>query len=231
MIKVRGLTKSYYHKGKKINVFNNINFDIEKGTSIALLGRNGSGKSTLLRLLGGIDYPDQGTIKCDCSVSWPVGLVGGFQGSLTGRENVTFVSKIYTNNSKDEINKKIKRVEEFAEINEFFDKPFKLYSSGMKSRITFGLSMAFNFDVYLIDEVSSAGDERFRIKSQTYLNDKLLTSDFIMIDHNLGRLKSHCNRAIILHDGRIIEFNDLDLAIHEHKRLLKEPLTNYKMRN
>ena len=166
MIEVKNLSKSYLHNGLKIKVFKNLNFKINKGESVALLGRNGAGKSTLLRILGGIDQPDSGIIKSDCSISWPVGLVGGFQGSLTGRENVIFVSKIYLDRNKENIYDKVKKVQDFAEIGEFFDRPFKTYSSGMRSRVTFGLSMAFDFDMYLIDEVSSAGDERFRAKSK-----------------------------------------------------------------
>ena len=226
MIEIINLTKSYIVNGKRIPIFKNLNYKLEKGHSLAIMGRNGAGKSTLLRIIGGIDFPDSGIVKTDCTLSWPVGLVGGFQGSLTGRENVIFVSKIFANNSDLNINDRVKRVEEFAELNDYFDKPFKLYSSGMKSRITFGLSMAFDFDVYLIDEISSAGDQRFRDKSRKYLHEKLINSDFIMVDHNLGRLKYHCDRAIILHDGGILEFDDLNYAIKEHKRLLNQPLVN-----
>ena len=142
MIHVKNLTKSYLYNGKRSLVFKDLNFVIEKGQSVALLGRNGAGKSTLLRLLGGIDKPDYGTITSDCSVSWPVGLVGGFQGSLTGRENATFVSKIYAGSDSESILEKVSRVENFAEIGKYFDRPFKTYSSGMRSRVTFGLSMA-----------------------------------------------------------------------------------------
>ena len=220
MIKVKNLTKSYKHNGKKINVFKNLNFEIKTGESIALLGRNGAGKSTLLQILGGIDQPDWGTIQTDRSVSWPVGLVGGFQGSLSARENITFVSKIYAGLNKDDIKKKIKYVEDFAEIGNYFDRPFKTYSSGMRSRVTFGLSMAFDFDVYLIEEVTSAGDERFRKKSKEILEKKHLTSDFIMVDHNLWGLKFHCNRAFLIHNGSLLEFDELEEGIKVHKELL-----------
>ena len=131
-----------------------------------------------------------GTIERDCSISWPVGLVGGFQGSLSARENTIFVSKIYAGLNKEIIKQKVKFVEEFADIGDYFDRPFKTYSSGMRSRVTFGLSMAFDFDIYLIDEVTSAGDERFRKKSKEYLAKKKENADFIMVDHNLYGLKS-----------------------------------------
>ena len=223
MIEVKNLTKSYLHNGLKIKVFENLNFKIKKGESVALLGRNGAGKSTLLRILGGIDQPDSGSIKSDCSISWPVGLVGGFQGSLTGRENVIFVSKIYSGRNKENIYDKVKKVQDFAEIGEFFDRPFKTYSSGMRSRVTFGLSMAFDFDIYLIDEVSSAGDERFRAKSKEYLKEKHKKADFMMVDHNLYGLKLHCDKAFLLNEGNLIQFDNLEEGIETHKRILLEP--------
>ena len=220
MITVKNLTKSYQYNGKRSLVFKDLNFVIEKGESVALLGRNGAGKSTLLRLLGGIDKPDYGTITSDCSLSWPVGLVGGFQGSLTGRENATFVSKIYAGSDSESILEKVARVENFAEIGKYFDRPFKTYSSGMRSRVTFGLSMAFDFDYFLIDEVSSAGDERFRKRSKEILQEKHKKSDFIMVDHNLWGLKLHCDRALLLHHGNLIEFDDVEEAIVQHKKFL-----------
>ena len=127
MIKVKNLTKSFIHNGKKINIFRNLSFEIKKGESIALLGKNGSGKSTLLKILGGIDQPDTGTIERGSSISWPVGLVGGFQGSLSARENTIFVSKIYSGLNKEIIKQKVKFVEEFADIGDYFDRPFKTY--------------------------------------------------------------------------------------------------------
>jgi capsular polysaccharide transport system ATP-binding protein len=222
MIEVRNLTKSFYYQGKKSTIFKDLNFKIHTGESIAILGANGAGKSTLLRILGGIDLPDSGTINTDSTISWPVGLVGGFQGSLTGRENVTFVSRIYS--EKKMVPEKVRYVEEFAELGVYFDRPFKTYSSGMRSRVTFGLSMAFDFDVYLIDEVTAAGDQRFREKSKRLLMERKKVADFLMVDHNLWGLKLHCDRAFILEGGKIEEFNDLDEAVALHtERLLASP--------
>jgi len=222
MIEVSKLTKSFYYQGKKSTIFKDLSFKINTGESIAILGANGAGKSTLLRILGGIDLPDSGTIQTDSTISWPVGLVGGFQGSLTGRENVTFVSRIYA--EKKKVPEKVRYVEEFAELGVYFDRPFKTYSSGMRSRVTFGLSMAFNFDVYLIDEVTAAGDQRFREKSKHLLMERKKVADFLMVDHNLWGLKLHCDRAFILDGGKIEEFNDLDEAVALHtERLLATP--------
>ena len=223
MIDIKNLTKSYLHKGKRVTVFKDISFRVDRGETVALLGRNGAGKSTLLRILGGIDRQDSGTIQSDLSISWPVGLVGGFQGSLTGRENVTFVSKIYAGHEPEVIHEKVRRVEEFAELGVYFDRPFKTYSSGMRSRVTFGLSMAFDFDLYLIDEVTSAGDERFRKRSRKVLEQLHERADFMMVDHNLWGLQLHCNRALLLHDGGLMEFDDLHEGIAMHKQLLEKP--------
>jgi len=222
MIEVSNLTKSFYYQGKKTTIFKDLSFKINTGESIAILGANGAGKSTLLRILGGIDLPDSGTIKTDRTISWPVGLVGGFQGSLTGRENVTFVSRIYA--EKKKVPEKVRYVEEFSELGVYFDRPFKTYSSGMRSRVTFGLSMAFDFDVYLIDEVTAAGDQRFREKSKFLLMERKKVADFLMVDHNLWGLKLHCDRAFILEGGKIEEFSDLDEAVALHtERLLAAP--------
>ena len=222
MIEVKNLTKSFFYQGIKTTIFKDLSFRIKTGESIAILGANGAGKSTLLRILGGIDLPDSGTIQTDSTISWPVGLVGGFQGSLTGRENVTFVSRIYS--EKKKVAEKVRYVEEFAELGVYFDRPFKTYSSGMRSRVTFGLSMAFDFDVYLIDEVTAAGDQRFREKSKRLLMERKKVADFLMVDHNLWGLKLHCDRAFILDGGKIEEFNDLDQAVALHtERLLATP--------
>ena len=228
MIEINSLSKSYLHKGSRVQVFNDLSTTFKSGESVALLGRNGAGKSTLLRIIGGIDQADSGSISANCSISWPVGLVGGFQGSLSARENTTFVSKIYVGHEPDLIEEKVKRVEEFAELGEYFDRPFKTYSSGMRSRVTFGLSMAFDFDVYLIDEVTSAGDERFRKRSRKLLEEKHARSDFIMVDHNLWGLSFHCDRALLLHEGSLLEFDSLSEGIEMHKRLLDEKPTPHK---
>ena len=227
MIEVKNITKTFYTKGKIKTVFNNLSFNIESGKSVALLGCNGAGKSTLLQLIGGIDYPDSGSIKSDKSISWPVGISGGFQGSLSARENVTFVSKIYTQNNKELIKEKLNFVEKFAEIGEAFDRPFKTYSKGMKSRVTFGLSLAFEFDVYLIDEITSAGDESFRERSKKILEDRHARSDFIMVDHNIGRLNIHCDRALILHEGKLIQCDNIEEGIEKYKDLLSDEINQF----
>tara|TARA_B100001093_G_scaffold518324_1_gene602765 strand:+ start:6415 stop:7107 length:693 start_codon:yes stop_codon:yes gene_type:complete len=223
MIEVCNLTKSYLYNGHLKFVFKNLNFKINSGESVALLGRNGAGKTTLMRILAGIMAPDSGTICSDCSLSWPVGLRGGFIASMTGRQNVIFIARLYLGRNKSLVNAKVKWVEDFSELGIYYDRPFNTYSSGMRSRLMFGVSMAFDFDVYLIDEVTGAGDEKFRNKTKKLLQEKHKTSDFIMVTHDLWGLKLHCERALILHDQSIFQFDDLQDAIDAHKRLLIDP--------
>ncbi|WP_313666608.1 ABC transporter ATP-binding protein, partial [Atlantibacter hermannii] len=189
MIKIENLTKSYRTPQGRHYVFKNLNLELPSGKSVALIGRNGAGKSTLLRMIGGIDRPDSGRIVTDKTISWPVGLSGGFQGSLTGRENVKFVARLYA--KKEELKEKIEFVEDFAELGKYFDMPIKTYSSGMKSRLGFGLSMAFKFDYYLVDEVTAVGDARFKQKCIELFNQKRHSSDLLMVSHSLNSLKDY----------------------------------------
>lgn len=212
MIKMNKLTKSYMTNKGRHYVFKNIDMMFPENKSIGLIGRNGAGKSTLLRVIGGIDRPDSGSIVTDKKISWPVGLSGGFQGSLTGRENVKFVSRLYA--KKDELRDKIEYVEDFSELGKYFDMPIKTYSSGMKSRLSFGLSMAFEFDYYLVDEVTAVGDARFRRKCLDIFNAKKENSSFLMVSHNLQSLKEYCDLACLMLDDHNFElFNDIDKAI------------------
>ncbi|HEC0887536.1 TPA: ABC transporter ATP-binding protein, partial [Escherichia coli] len=191
MIKIENLTKSYRTPTGRHYVFKDLNLEIPSGKSVAFIGRNGAGKSTLLRMIGGIDRPDSGKIITNKTISWPVGLAGGFQGSLTGRENVKFVARLYA--KSNELHEKIAFVESFSELGKYFDMPLKTYSSGMRSRLGFGLSMAFKFDYYLVDEVTAVGDMRFKSKCLNVFNSKKEESCFIMVSHSLNSLKDYCD--------------------------------------
>lgn len=215
MIKIENLTKSYKTPKGKHYVFKNLNIELPSNKSIALIGRNGAGKSTLLRMIGGIDRPDSGRIITDKTISWPVGLAGGFQGSLTGRENVKFVARLYA--KKSELKDKVAFVEDFAELGKYFDMPIKTYSSGMRSRLGFGLSMAFKFDYYLVDEVTAVGDARFKKKCADLFNERHKDSSFLMVSHSLNSLKAYCDLALYV--GRNNEsylFDNIDEAIKHY---------------
>ncbi|MBL7638130.1 ABC transporter ATP-binding protein [Atlantibacter hermannii] len=210
MIRIENLTKSYRTPQGRHYVFKDLNLELPSGKSVALIGRNGAGKSTLLRMIGGIDRPDSGRIITDKTISWPVGLSGGFQGSLTGRENVKFVARLYA--KKEELQEKIEFVEDFAELGKYFDMPIKTYSSGMKSRLGFGLSMAFKFDYYLVDEVTAVGDARFKQKCADLFNSRHKEASFLMVSHSLNSLKEYCDVALLLgvnnHIGLYKNIND-----------------------
>jgi capsular polysaccharide transport system ATP-binding protein len=216
MIKIENLTKSYRTPKGRHYVFKDLNVELPSGKSVALIGRNGAGKSTLLRVIGGIDRPDSGNIHTDKTISWPVGLAGGFQGSLTGRENVKFVARLYS--TPDQLREKVAFVEEFAELGKYFDMPIKTYSSGMKSRLGFGLSMAFKFDYYLVDEVTAVGDARFKQKCADLFKARHKEASFLMVSHSLGSLKEFCDVALFIgRDNRVKYFESVDEAIDTYK--------------
>lgn len=217
MIEIANLTKSYSTPNGRHFVFKNLNINLPSGKSIALIGRNGAGKSTLLRMIGGVDRPDYGNINTNQTISWPVGLSGGFQGSLTGRENVKFVSRLYA--KKNELKEKINFVEDFSELGRYFDMPIKTYSSGMRSRLGFGLSMAFKFDYYLVDEVTSVGDARFKKKCLDIFNQRHEESSFIMVSHSVNLLKQYCDSALFLaRNNNVSYFDSVDEAIEAYNR-------------
>lgn len=216
MIKIENLTKSYRTPTGRHYVFKDLNIEIPSGKSVAFIGRNGAGKSTLLRMIGGIDRPDSGKIITNKTISWPVGLAGGFQGSLTGRENVKFVARLYA--KQEELKEKIEFVEEFAELGKYFDTPIKTYSSGMRSRLGFGLSMAFKFDYYIVDEVTAVGDARFKEKCAQLFKERHKESSFLMVSHSLNSLKEFCDVAIVFKNSYIIGYyENVQSGIDEYK--------------
>ncbi|AVS46456.1 TPA: ABC transporter ATP-binding protein [Escherichia coli] len=217
MIKIENLTKSYRTPTGRHYVFKDLNIEIPSGKSVAFIGRNGAGKSTLLRMIGGIDRPDSGKIITNKTISWPVGLAGGFQGSLTGRENVKFVARLYA--KQEELKEKIEFVEEFAELGKYFDMPIKTYSSGMRSRLGFGLSMAFKFDYYIVDEVTAVGDARFKEKCAQLFKERHKESSFLMVSHSLNSLNKFCDIAFVISEnGQCNLFMDVNNAIEQYKK-------------
>lgn len=216
MIKLDGLTKSYMTKAGRRYVFKDLSFDIPSGVNVAILGHNGAGKSTLLRIIGGIDFPDSGVVRTDLSVSWPVGLSGGVQGSMTGLENAMFVCRVHGVKGRS-LWERVAYVKDFSELGQYFDMPVKTYSSGMKARLNFAISMAFHFDVYLIDEVMSVGDHSFRKKCAQAFDERRSTSSLIMVSHDTGTIERHCEIGLVLHDGQLQAFDDIKEAVRAHK--------------
>ncbi|WP_444926812.1 ABC transporter ATP-binding protein [Microbulbifer sp. TRSA002] len=212
MIRLERLTKSYRTPhGRKV-LFNNVNASFPEGKNIGILGRNGAGKSTLLRIMGGIDYPDSGRVITNQRISWPMGLAGGFQGSMTGRENVAFVCGIHGIWGGAQ-RKVMDMVQDFAEIGNYFDVPVSSYSSGMRSRLGFGLSIAVDFDIYLVDEVMSVGDAHFKRKCEEVIAEKRKSSSFIIVAHAMALLRKNCDVGIYLDPTGLRVFDTVDQAI------------------
>jgi len=208
VFELRNVTKSYLTPNGRRYVFRNLSLAIPPGKNIGLIGRNGAGKSTLMRLLGGADVPDSGTIVTDRSISWPVGLTGGFQGSMTGRDNIKFVCRVY-GATGEAMREKIRYVQEFAEIGDWIDEPIKTYSSGMRSRVAFGLSMAFDFDYYLIDEVMSVGDAQFKRKCADVFKEKLQKANVVLVSHSMPEIEKLCDIVLLVRDGGIQVYEDV----------------------
>lgn len=215
MIELINVTKSYPFGSGRRNVLENVNFCVTNGEKIGILGKNGAGKSTLVRLLGGVEKPSSGTIRKSMSISWPLAFGGAFQGSLTGADNVRFVCRIYNT----DFDKAMALVEDFAELGKYLYEPVRVYSSGMRARLAFALSMAVDFDCYLIDEVISVGDSRFKQKCESELFEKRSHKSMILVSHDLGIVKKYCDKAAVLKSGVLTVFDDMEEAFEVYKKL------------
>lgn len=231
MIRLQNITKYYDLKGGgRHYVMKNLSLDIPPNKNIAILGPNGAGKSTLLRMIGGAESPNEGKIITDAHISWPLGVSAGFQGSLTARENIQFVCRI-NGLSVEETAQTIESVQEFAEIGKFFDQAVKSYSSGMRARIAFGLSIVFDFDYYLIDELTSVGDAAFRQKALLEFEKIKKRASLIFVSHSLKMLQQSCDSVILLNQGNATYYEDIKDGLTEYQKLLppeKRTLLNKK---
>lgn len=215
MIILSNVSKQYPTRKGFHQVLNAINLTIHPGEKVGIFGRNGSGKSTLIRLISGAELPTSGTIQCSMNISWPLAFTGGFQGSLTGLDNLRFICRIYGVN----IHQVISRVEEFAELGEYFNEPVKTYSSGMRARLAFAISLAVDFDCFLIDEVTAVGDSRFRSRCETELFEKRKDRAMIIVSHQPKQIVTHCDRAAVLHAGRLHCFDNTPQAYKFYRSL------------
>jgi capsular polysaccharide transport system ATP-binding protein len=216
MIKITNLYKRYHNLHCSDWILKDINIEIPEKTSVGLIGKNGAGKSTLLSLIAGMDTPDKGEIHRNCSVSWPIGLTGGFQGSMTGRQNVKFVARIHGNEKN--VLEIINFVMNFTELASSFDEPVKTYSSGMRARLAFGLSLAFKFDVYLSDEATSVGDRAFKEKAINAFKERIGLSSIIMASHSEGILRDLCQAGIWIDEGKALWYDDINTAITDYHK-------------
>lgn len=217
MIIVDNITKYYKVHGKRNTLFEKLSFTLNFGDKLAVLGPNGAGKSTLLRLLCDVERPNEGAITRSGTISWPIGLSSGFINNLTGRENIRFICRLFSCSSAEQ-ELKIKFVEDFAEVGNYFDMLVSTYSSGMASRLAFGMSMAFDFDYYVIDETLAVGDSYFRQKCLDVFKDKAADKGIIMVSHDMETVKQFCNQAIYLNKQQLSVYHRIDDAIDLYNR-------------
>lgn len=203
-------THAGYHR-----VLNGVSLTVNFGEKWGILGRNGAGKSTLIRLISGAEIPKKGQISRGMSVSWPLAFGGAFQGSLTGRDNLRFICRVYGVSFEPTL----EYVEHFAELGPYIREPIKTYSSGMRSRLAFAISMAVDFDCFLIDEIVSVGDSRFHQKCEVELFQKRGERSFIIVSHIAHYIRQHCDHAALLHEGRLHRFETVEAAIDAYEAL------------
>lgn len=217
MIVLDGISKSFAMPGGRRSILQDVSLVIPPKLSVALLGRNGAGKSTLLELIGGRLLPDAGQIRCSGSISWPVGFSGGFHGDMTGLQNTRFIARIYGVDSEE----LSAFVQEFAELGPSFFMPVRNYSSGMRARLAFAVSIGIPFDTYLVDEVTSVGDAAFKRKSQAIFEERMQNAGAIVVSHSMPQIRRMCDAGIVIEDGRLRFFDDLSDAIDQHEANLQ----------
>ena len=208
MIRLESVCKDYGVRHGRRRVLDHVNFQLGRGRNVGILGRNGAGKSTLIRLLSGAETPSSGRIHRGMSVSWPLAFTGAFQAHLTGIDNLKFVCRVYGVDWKP----LIPFVEEFTELGLYLREPVLHYSVGMSMRLAFALSMAIEFDCFLIDEGMAVGDARFGGKCHVELFQKRKDRAFILVSHDPHIVKTYCERAAVLHGGQLHDFDSVDEA-------------------
>ncbi|BBF71425.1 MULTISPECIES: ABC transporter ATP-binding protein [Sphingomonadaceae] len=215
MIELRDVTKSYRTSTGLVTVLDKINLRVEKGEKVGILGRNGAGKSTLVRLLGGVEQPTSGKIQWDMSISWPLAFGGAFQSSLTGLDNLRFICRVYGVDYRD----KIDYVDDFSELGRYLREPVKTYSSGMRARLAFAVSMVIEFDCFLIDEITAVGDQRFHEKCHVELFEKRADRAFLVVSHDNSFIRDHCNKMGVISGGRLELFDEVEAGYEYYHKV------------
>jgi capsular polysaccharide transport system ATP-binding protein len=220
VIALDGVSKIYRTRGGRRTVLDDVNVTFESGYNFGVLGVNGAGKSTLIRLIAGSEIPDVGVVRRYARVSFPLGFGGTFHGALSGRENVAFIARLYGARMREAL----EYVEDFAELGEYFHMPVNTYSAGMRARLAFASCLALDFDLYLIDEVTEVGDQRFRLKCAAAFRERMERADIILVTHNIHTLRQYCDRGAILANGKITLFDEIGTALSRYHRLVQESL-------
>lgn len=217
MIRIDRLTKSYPLQGlSRYYVFRDLSLELPSRTHIGIVGRNGAGKSTLLRLLGGTELPDAGRVTTDGLISPPLGLASGFAHKISGRDNARFICRINGDGSQ-EAGERVRFIQSFSELGDFFDRPVETYSSGMRARLAFSISMSFEYDYYLIDELTAVGDRKFRDKAEKTFLQKRGRASMIMVSHNLEQLERDCEVGVYMHTGGAEIYDSMAEAIKVYR--------------
>lgn len=214
MIRLENLTKIFVMDGQRKVVADNISITFPTGTAVALLGRNGAGKSTLLQMIAGTTDPTSGRVISTGSISFPVGFAGSFHPELSGQQNTRFIARIYGADTTELCD----FVEDFAGLGVHFKLPLKTYSSGMRSRLAFGVSMGISFDTYLVDEITAVGDAVFRTKSTALFKARMQQAGAVMVTHAMAQVREMCTAAAVLEDGKLFYYDDLEAGIAHHNR-------------
>lgn len=215
MIRFRNVSKHFKTQQHRKTILERVSTEFLPGFSYGLLGVNGAGKSTTMRMIAGTILPNSGRISKDLRVSWPLGFSGGFHPAMTGKENLNFVARAYG----EDVRRVARFVEDFAELGDYINAPVRTYSSGMGARLAFGLSMAIEFDCYLVDEVTAVGDARFQKRCHVAFENRRQNADIIMISHNMNTIKKYCDKGMLLVDGRLLVFDKAEEAIEAYYRL------------
>jgi capsular polysaccharide transport system ATP-binding protein len=216
MIQIDQVSKSYQTRFGPRQVLKGVSFEVASHEKVGVLGRNGAGKSTLIRLISGAEEPNSGSIMRGMTVSWPLAFTGAFQSSLTGLDNLKFICRIYGKDWRD----KVDYVREFTELGIYLKEPVRSYSSGMQMRLAFAISMVIEFDCFLIDEIISVGDARFHAKCHHELFEKRTDRALIIVSHDPGYIREHCERACVLHEGHLTSFDTVDEAYETYSQYI-----------